>query len=158
MRKTGLNVVLGVVLGVIITLILVFVMLPKKMMLEDVSKYDFDETIVKLEESIIANDWKIVAKHDLQASMKKFGHDVSQVVVYELCHPDHAMKILQENDERIVSSLMPCRVSIYMKDDGKVYVSRMNSGLMAKTMSKIIRTVMADASSQNEDILDAILN
>ena len=70
---------------------------------------------------------------------------------------DHAEKILKEGDERIVSSLMPCRVAIYEKPDGKVYISRMNSGLMAKTMGGIIAEVMSTASKENEEILNAII-
>ena len=158
MKKTILSGIIGLVVGVLLTMVLVFVMMPKMMMLEDVSKYDYEETVTKFEASVKEHDWKIPATHNLQKTMKKFGHDIDEVVVYELCHPDHANKILQADDERIVSSLMPCRVAIYKKKDGKTYVSRMNSGLVAKTMGKLIRTVMADASSENEIILEAVLN
>jgi len=98
------------------------------------------------------------AVHDLQASMSKFDYDVKQVKVFELCHPDYASKILLESDERIVSSLMPCRVAIYEKDDGKVYISRMNTSLMAGMMGGLIKDVMADASNDTEVILESILN
>ncbi len=53
---------------------------------------------------------------------------------------------------------MPCRVAIYEKADGKVYISRMNSGLMASTMGGIIHEVMDEAASQNEEILEAVLS
>ncbi len=89
--------------------------------------------------------------------MAKFGKTVKPVKVFELCHPDHAEKILKKGDERIVTSLMPCRVSIYEKNNGKVYVSRMNSGLMAKPMGGIIDEVMSAASKENEEILKAII-
>ena len=148
----------GFVLGIIVTMVVMFFMMPKMMMLEDVSKYNFEETMTKFEESVKANDWKIVATHDLQKSMTKFGHDVRPVVVYELCHPDHANRILEANHERIVSSLMPCRVAIYEKEDGKIYISRMNSELVAKTMGSLVSEVMADASSQNEVILEVVLD
>ena len=158
MKKTILGSVIGFVVGILLTMVVMFVMMPKMMMMEDESKYGFDETVTKFEQSVKDQGWKIPATHNLQKTMKKFGHDVDEVVVYELCHPDHANKILQANDERIVSSLMPCRVAIYKKKDGKTYVSRMNSGLVAKTMGKLIKTVMADASHENEIILEAVLN
>lgn len=83
--------------------------------------------------------------------------DVKAVKVFELCHTSHAGKILAKSDERVVSSLMPCRVAIYEKDDGKVYISRMNSGLMASTMKGIIPEVMAEAATENEKILAAVI-
>ena len=70
----------------------------------------------------------------------------------------HAGAILAESDERIVAALMPCRVSFYEKADGKVYISRMNSGLMAKTFGGLIAEVMAVASADVEVMLQPLLN
>ncbi|MEA3450641.1 MAG: DUF302 domain-containing protein [Bacteroidota bacterium] len=148
----------GLVLGVILTMLVLILMAPKMMIIEDESSYNFEDSKVKFEQSVKDHNWKIPTVHDLQKTMNKFGHDVKPVVVYELCHPDHANKILQENDERIVSSMMPCRVAIYEKADGKVYVSRMNSALMSKFLGKIVKEVMADASSENEEILEVLIS
>ena len=149
----------GFVLGLLITFVVMYQMAPGLMMLEDVSSYsNFEEATAKFEASVEHHGWTMPAVHDLQKSMKKFGHDVKGVKVYELCHPDHAYKILSKNNERIVSSLMPCRVAIYQKDDGKVYVSRMNSSLMAGMMDGVIPEVMDHAAAENEEILKAILN
>ena len=157
MKNTILGAVGGLVVGVLITLFTMFQMAPGMMILEDESKYGFEESVTKFEESVKKHGWKMPAVHDLQKTMAKFGYDVKSVKVFELCHPDHAKKILEADNERIVSSMMPCRVAIYEKKDGKTYVSRMNSGLMAKTMSDLVDEVMADASSENEEILKAIL-
>ena len=157
MNKSILGGIIGFVVGILLTFLVMFQMAPGMMILEDESKFGFEETVTKFEESVKAHDWKMPAVHDLQKTMKKFGHDVKSVKVFELCHPDHANKILQADDERIVSSMMPCRVAIYEKKDGKTYVSRMNSSLMAKTMSKLIDEVMADASHENEVILEAVI-
>jgi len=89
--------------------------------------------------------------------MVKYGIDVRSVKVFDLCKPEHSGRILKSDDERIVSSLMPCRVAIYEKNDGKVYFSRLNSGLMAMPMEGIIPEVMADAAFENEKILESIL-
>jgi uncharacterized protein (DUF302 family) len=52
---------------------------------------------------------------------------------------------------------MPCRVAIYEKSNGKVYVSRMNTGLMGKMMGGIIPEVMAVASRESEEMVAAII-
>ena len=159
MKKSVLTGILGFVIGELFAGIVVYQVAPGMMILEDESKFSsFDETVMMFEESVKKHDWKLITTHDLQKSMVKFGKDVKAVKVFELCHPDHAGRILEKNYERIVSSLMPCRIAIYEKDDGKIYVSRMNSGMMAGAMDGIIPEVMEEAASQNEDILNATLN
>jgi uncharacterized protein (DUF302 family) len=112
---------------------------------------------MKYQDAVKAKGWKIPTIHDLQATMTKFGKDVKKVMVFELCHPEHAYKILSKDQERVVSSLMPCRVAIYEKSNGKVYASRMNTALMGKMMSGVIPEVMAEASRESEEMLSAIL-
>ncbi len=144
--------------GIFLTLLIIFLAAPGIMMMEDKSNYDFQTTMRLLEESVEKHNWKIVTKHDLQGTLKKFGKNVRPVTVFELCHPDHAGKILEGSDERIVSSLMPCRVSVYEKNDGTVYISRMNSGLMAGMFGGIIAKVMKTAAHENELILAPLFN
>ncbi len=158
MKKEILFGIVGVIVGVILTFTVIYNAAPGMMLLEDVSPFGFEETVAKFEHSVEANEWEIPHVYDLQKSMKKFGHDVKKVKVFELCHPDHSSKILKLNDERIVSTLMPCRIAIYTKDDGKTYISRMNSGMMAKPMGGAIAEVMSIAASQNEDILKPIID
>ena len=51
---------------------------------------------------------------------------------------------------------MPCRIAIYEKNDGKIYFSRMNSGLLSKAMGKITRKQMAIAAADTEKFLQLI--
>lgn len=159
MKKNLLTGIGAFILGILFTGILIYQIVPGMMIIESESKYaSFDETVARFEESVKEHGWKLPTTHDLQKTMDKYGHDVKSVKVFELCHPDHAAKILSKSQERIVSSLMPCRVSIYEKHDGKVYISRMNSGMMAKPMTGVIPEVMEQAAAENEEILKAILN
>ncbi|MCK5673905.1 MAG: DUF302 domain-containing protein [Spirochaetales bacterium] len=157
-KKSILIGVAGLVAGILLTGIIAFVAMPSIMMLEDVSPYDFEKTVEVFEQSVSDLGWKVPTVHDLQATMAKYDMDVKKVKVFEICHPDHAGAILKLSDERIVSSLMPCRVSFYEKADGKVYISRMNSGLMAKTFGGVIAEVMAIASADVEIMLEPLLN
>ena len=154
MLFTGLA---GLLVGAVITMAVVWTTAPGMMMLEDESRYGFEESLSEFRTAAEKAGWKIPVVHDLQATMAKFGKDVRRVQVFELCHPDHAYEILSRDDERIVSSMMPCRVAFYEKSDGKTYVSRMNTGLMGKMMSGVIPTVMADATRDSEAILNSVL-
>jgi len=157
MKKSVLTGLVAFIAGIIITVGLGFTMAPSMMLVEDESKYDFEESVERFEAAVEEAGWKLPAVHDLQATMQKHGKEVKAVKVFELCHPDHAGKILGKDDERVVTSMMPCRVAIYEKSDGKVYVSRMNSSLMASTMGKLIKDVMSEAAAENEKMLATIL-
>ncbi len=123
------------------------------MVKESKSPLSFDDTLQSIEETTIAKGWKIPTIHRLDKTMQKAGYQVLPTAVIELCHPDHAVKILKEDDARMVSSFMPCRVSVYQKSDGSVVISRMNSALMSRIFPDLISEVMADATREVEGIL-----
>lgn len=129
----------------------------EQMFLENESKYNFAETVEKLTALIEKNSWKVSAVHDLQETLKKNGTEVLPIKVFALCHPKHSSKILLKDDERIVSSLMPCRVSVYEKSNGKSYISRMNTGVFAKSFGGIVEEVMMDSSKEVEEILSSLI-
>ena len=96
--------------------------------------------------------------HELHKAVAKSGFDVKPVTVIELCQPKHAGKILKRDENRKVTSLMPCRVSVYETSDGNVVVSRMNSGLVSKLFGGEIAEVMTDASEETEEILSKTIS
>ncbi|MEA3277621.1 MAG: DUF302 domain-containing protein [Pseudomonadota bacterium] len=127
------------------------------MIVETKSSMGYEDTLQAIKETTLAKGWKVPTIHRLDKTMAKFGHKVAPTAVVELCHPTHAAKILKEDDARMVSSFMPCRISIYEKSDGTVIISRMNSSLMSSIFPDLIATVMADATSEVEDIIDTAL-
>jgi len=129
----------------------------EQMFLENESKYNFAETVEKLTAEIEKKTWKVSAVHDLQETLKKNGTEVLPIKVFALCHPKHSSKILLKDDERIVSSLMPCRVSVYEKSNGKSYISRMNTGVLAKSIGGIVEEVMIASSKDVEEILSSLI-
>ena len=129
---------------------------PGMMLKEKECRYGFEETAIELESSVRNHGWTIPAIHDLQASLKKFGHDVRNVKVFEVCNPDIAVKVLEGNNERIVSTMMPCRIAIYEKEDGKVYTSYMNFSLLAGAMGGAVDEAMTTAMEELKEILEAI--
>jgi len=129
----------------------------EQLFLENESKYNFAETVEKLTAEIEKKTWKVSAVHDLQETLKKNGTEVLPIKVFAICHPKHSSKILSKDDERIVSSLMPCRVSVYEKSNGKSYISRMNTGALAKSIGGIVEEVMFASSKEVEEILSSLI-
>ena len=130
----------------------------KQLMLENQSKKSFDETVEWLEKTAAENKWKVIAIHDLQNSLEKNGYEVLPVKVLAICQPQHAIKVLGKDDERIVSSMMPCRISVYEKSDGKTYISRMNTSIMAAGFDGAIKDVMVSTSEEIEKMILPILD
>lgn len=151
---TGL--IIGLAAGIIITALAIFFSAPSFMFKENKSKHDFETTIAELEKTVASKGWVIPAVNDLQASLKSHDIDVNKVKIYNLCKPALAKRILEQDDERIVSSLMPCRVAVYEKSDGSTYLSVLNARLMSKPMSKMIRSTMAEATRESDAIIEPL--
>jgi uncharacterized protein (DUF302 family) len=156
-KQTVVVAIVALIVGVLMTGSVLYSAAPSMMMLEDESRYGFDETVEKFEAEVLAANWKLAGLHDMKAILDGFGYDVLNVKVYELCSSKYSAVILQEDDERIVSPLMPCRVAIYEKSDGKTYITRMNSVLMARPFGGLINEVMQQAAGETEVILAKII-
>ncbi|AHE96990.1 DUF302 domain-containing protein [Thioalkalivibrio paradoxus] len=148
----------GFVVGVGAMMLTAFSAAPKLMIVEDESRYAFEETIERVEATATEHGWKVPTVHMLHDAVTPYGYEVGRVAVLELCQPHHAAKILAEDRAKVVTSLMPCRISVYETSDGRVVVSRMNTHLMAQAFGGTIAKVMADATEENETILKSVLN
>lgn len=130
------------------------VLSPSQLFLENESKFSYEETVTLLSEHILNIDWKISAVHDLQATLKKNGKDILPVRILELCNPVYSGQLLDTDALRIYSPMMPCRLSVYEKNDGKVYIARMNSAAMAAIVGGKVEEVMAKAFADIENVLE----
>lgn len=143
----------GLLSGLLLFFLLIWIRAQKLMLQEDASRFSFDESIERFKVSVENVQWKLLGEHDLQAKMKANGYDVMEARVFDICKPAYASRILERDSERIVSPLMPCRVAIYRKSNGKTYFSRMNSGLMARPLKGVVPSVMGKAAADVEKIL-----
>jgi uncharacterized protein (DUF302 family) len=128
-----------------------------KLIIEQLSPYDFDKTVEMLTAKTAQKEWNIPALHDLQQSMAKSGKTVKPVKVIEICKPKYSGQMLEKNDERIVSVMMPCRISVYLKDDGKTYVSLINGSALAEGMPASVKQVMVDSSDEVVEIVESVI-
>jgi uncharacterized protein (DUF302 family) len=128
----------------------------ENMLVESISKFDFSVTIEKLNAIVTASGWKIPAVHDLQNTIRNFGKEILPIKVLEICHPKHSGRLLELDNERVVSTFMPCRISVYEKSDGKVYISRLNGALLSKSFGGIVEEVMSLANNEMEEMISPL--
>jgi uncharacterized protein (DUF302 family) len=127
-----------------------------QLVIEHQSKYSFEKTVDLLVAEAERRDWKIPAVHDLQQSLAKSGKSVRPVKVIEICKPEYSGQMLELNHERIMSVMMPCRISVYEKDDGLTYIGLINAGEMASGLPEKIARVMKEASDETFEIVKTV--
>jgi uncharacterized protein (DUF302 family) len=128
-----------------------------QLIIEKVSPWNFEKTFELLTAGAEKRNWNIPAIHDLQQSLAKAGKAVNPVKVLEVCKPEFSGKMLEKSDERIVSVMMPCRISVYLKEDGKTYIALINVAALASVMPEAIREVMIAASDEVNEIVDSVI-
>lgn len=126
-------------------------------MIENESRFGFSETVDLLSKTIVESGWKVTITHDLQETMKKNGKEVMPVKVIELCNPNHAYQILSKDELRSASPMLPCRISVYEKADGKTCVSRINAPAFAGMIGGEAAVTIVKAFDETEVMLKVIL-
>ncbi|NLY23616.1 MAG: DUF302 domain-containing protein [Bacteroidales bacterium] len=128
----------------------------EQLFLESKSRYSFEETVSKLNGIILEGGWKILHQHDLQEIMKKNGKDILSVHVIELCNPAYAYRLLSDDELRIYSNMLPCRISVYNKTDGNTYLSRLNPSMIAAQAGGVVQEVMSAAYNDAEQFIEKL--
>lgn len=144
--------------GILVVAALLWTQAPSLMMLQDESPYGYEETVAVFREAAAGAGWSILNYTDMQAVVARHGAEVPGVTVFDLCSSRYSIEILQRDAERIVTPMMPCRVSVYETSDGTTYVARMNSGLVARLFGGLIDEVMQKASAETEAFIRSVVN
>lgn len=157
--KNILLILTGFILGMVSLIVLMFVFFPSMMIETSESSMGYNETITAIDNNTIDHGWAVLRVWDMKRRMDNAGYEDSpRVSIIELCQADYTHRILKEENDRFISSIMPYRIAVYENADGKVYISRMNLGLMSKFFSSNVKEVMSEAVTDNKNILNEILN
>jgi len=142
----------GLAVGFVLCGVIVVTAMPSMMIVTAESTLGFDETVAALEKRIPEHGWVIPGEKpiDMNKSMAKHGVTFEpRVKLVKLCKAEYAKSVL--TTDRHVSTMMPCTFSVWEDDDGKVYLSKMNMGLMAKMFGGNIAKVMGEKVAQDEE-------
>jgi uncharacterized protein (DUF302 family) len=128
-----------------------------QLIIEQVSPFDVATTVEKLIDAAYQKEWQNPAVHNLQHSLAKSGKDVKPVQVIEICKPEYSGLMLEKSDERIVSIMMPCRISVYQKEDGKTYVALIDMSAMTKGLPAVAAEAISEASDESFEIVKSVI-
>ena len=150
--------IIGLMVGILATAMIGRSAMPTMMLEVRESNLSFEETVAAIEKSAVENGWQVPKIYDMKQSLVKAGYDnMTNLQVLSMCQPDHAYRILSEDENKMVSAMMPCRIGVFEDKDGRVLITQMNVGLMSKMFGGTIEEVMSRVASEEEKILENII-
>jgi uncharacterized protein (DUF302 family) len=148
---------LGAGTGIIITVVVVILVMPSLMLNQYESAHNLETTVARLQKAIVDQGWTVAGVKNMNAGMAKEGVEFKpQVRVIQLCKAEYAAEILKS--DRYVAAMMPCSIGVYETDEGKVMITKMNTGLMGTLFGGKIAEIMGNKVSKEEStILRSVL-
>ena len=128
-----------------------------QLIIEKVSPFNVAVTVEKLIEAANQKGWQNPATHNLQQSLAKSGKTVLPVQVVEICKPEFSGRMLEQDAGRIVSILMPYRISVYEESDGITYVALLNMSVMTAGLSPIAAEAIHAAYDEASGIVESVI-
>jgi uncharacterized protein (DUF302 family) len=93
-----------------------------------------------LEEAAQKHRFGILGVHDLKAKMKEKGVEFDRAcLIYEVCNPQQAKKVLEANAE--ISTALPCRISVYEEGAGVTLATLRPTALLDMFQTPALRAV-----------------
>lgn len=83
-----------------------------------------------LRAAVEANHFGVMQVHDLKGTMNKKGVDFTrECLIFEVCQPQQAKKVLEENMS--VCTALPCRISVYEEGVDTIIATLKRTTLLA---------------------------
>ncbi len=139
----------GFVAGMAFIGILAWNMMGGLMFTERPSQFGLEETIARIQQNIqnTGNGWALSGLRNPGKAVEADGGNVLPVMMIEACSTKYSGPILKEDNIRFLSILMPCKISVYKKNDGKIYIGMMNAGLMGKMFGPLVGEIMGHVAA-----------
>lgn len=79
------------------------------------------ETAAALKVAVAVNKFGVMQVHDLKDTLWKKGVELDhECLIFEVCQPQQAKKVLDENMS--ISTALPCRISVY-EEEGRTVMA-----------------------------------
>jgi len=134
----------GFFAGVVVVGVLAYSFMGSLMFREIESPFGVEETVARIQQNIqnVGNGWALSGLRNPGKAVESAGGNTLPVMMIEACSTKYSAPILNDDSVRFLSILMPCKVSVYKKNDGKTYIGMMNAGLMGKMFGPMVGEVM----------------
>lgn len=127
-----------------------------RMLIEVPSPLGFEETLERLEANARELGWKVPQswKVDFQQNLLRVTEtDIGPNRVLKMCEPFAAVKLLQKDEYKMLTAMMPCTLAVYQKSDGKTYVAMMNLEAMGQMYGGDVLEMSRELAPQMEQMI-----
>jgi uncharacterized protein (DUF302 family) len=145
----------GLVIGVVAVLLGAWSYFPTLMFTERVSPFGMEETVARIQQNIQASGkgWSLSGLRNAVKPIEKDGGNALPVLMIEACSTRYSGPILKDDSLRFLSILMPCKISVYKKSDGKVYIGTMNAALIGVMFGAKVGSIMKEVAQDQQSFL-----
>lgn len=127
------------------------------MLYEIDSKKELAQIGRDLEAAAQKHRFGVLAVHDLRAKMQEKGADFQgECLIYEVCNPFQAKKVLENNLE--LSTVLPCRISVYRTENGYTLATLKPTSLVELFDSESLRAVAEEVERTIVSIMQEAAN
>lgn len=119
------------------------------------SPFGVEETAARIQQNIQAagNGWSISGLRNPAKPVEADGGNVLPVLLIEACSTKYSGPILKDDTVRHLSLLMPCKIAVYKKNDGKVYIGILNAGLIGRLFGSMVGGIMDQVVADQKKFL-----
>ena len=152
--------IIGLIAGILVAAVAMVATMRSKMVVPERSAKSFEATCEAIEKVVPAGDGWSFPMESFDMSTKLEAKDglpdnVKRIRLYFMCNPKVAKTVL--GAEPKLSAIMPCSWSVYELNDGSVWVSHMNIGLMSRVMGGVVGRSMAGVAEVDRGFLHEVL-
>jgi len=126
------------------------------MLVEVQSPLGFEETLERIEANAKELGWKVPKKWkvNFQKNMMRITDtDIGPNQVLKMCEPFAAAKLLVKDEYKQLAAMMPCTIAVYVKSDGKTYISMMNLDVMGMMYGGDVKVMAEELAPQMAQML-----
>jgi len=144
-----LKVIGGFFAGIVVVILLVYNFAGSFMFREIPSPFGVEETVARIQQNIqnAGNGWSLSGLRNAAKPIEADGGNVLPVLMIEACSTKYSGPILKDDSIRFLSNLMPCKISVYKKSDGKTYIGMMNAKLIGSLFGSMVGEIMGHVAA-----------
>lgn len=141
--------------GVVVFGLLAYTYTSRLMFREIPSPFGMEETVARIQQNIqnAGNGWALSGLRNAAKPIEADGGNVLPVLMIEACSTKYSGPILKDDSYRFLSNLMPCKISVYKKSDGKTYIGMMNAGFMGWVFGAKVGGIMSHVAADQAKFL-----
>lgn len=145
----------GFLWGITFTFIFGVIFLRHSLIYEYESKLGYDETVKQIKTNA-KNTKGWVVQFGAGCKMPKIK-DGSKITIMKLCNGQYGSKLLNGDNTRKTSTIIPCTFSIYQKN-GKTYLARVNVSLLGSLLGgEAAKIFTGKVTPEQEQMLQGVV-